>query len=295
MQLTLFDRLEVIKTINKEYNLEKNAYISFSGGKDSTVLHHLIDIALPDNNIPRVFINTGIEYTEISKFVKEMAANDKRIIIINSNVNIVKMLETKGYPFKSKEHSNKWQMWKKGSQAKSVIKYINSNNSFACPKSLLYQFKKDSDFKLNISDNCCKELKKNPIKKWQSENNRTITLTGMRKSEGGQRTTLNCVVYDKERKLLKFHPLSVLDNQFIEWFIKEHNIKLCSLYYEPFNFIRTGCLGCPFALNLQEQLETLEKLLPNERKRCEMIWSKVYKEYRKRNYRLKTVEQLKLF
>ena len=57
-ELLLFDRIEVIKTANEKYDLENNAYISFSGGKDSTVLHYLIDQALPNNRIPRVFINT---------------------------------------------------------------------------------------------------------------------------------------------------------------------------------------------------------------------------------------------
>lgn len=64
-ELTLFDRLNAIRdTINK-YG-EENFYLSFSGGKDSTVLHHLIDMALPNNKIPRVFINTGIEYIYIN-------------------------------------------------------------------------------------------------------------------------------------------------------------------------------------------------------------------------------------
>ena len=64
-ELILFDRLEVIKSTNQKYDLENNAYISFSGGKDSTILHYLIDMALPNNRIPRVFINTGIEYNYI--------------------------------------------------------------------------------------------------------------------------------------------------------------------------------------------------------------------------------------
>ena len=63
-ELLLSDRLHVIKdTINK-YG-EENFYVSFSGGKDSTVLHYLIDEAIPNNKIPRVFINTGIEYNYI--------------------------------------------------------------------------------------------------------------------------------------------------------------------------------------------------------------------------------------
>jgi len=64
-ELLLIDRIEAIKTANKKYDLEHNAYLSFSGGKDSTVLHYLLDMALPNNKIPRVFINTGIEYIYI--------------------------------------------------------------------------------------------------------------------------------------------------------------------------------------------------------------------------------------
>lgn len=51
-QFILFDRVAKIKAINEQYDLEHNAYIAFSGGKDSTVLHYLIDLALPNNNIP---------------------------------------------------------------------------------------------------------------------------------------------------------------------------------------------------------------------------------------------------
>ena len=88
----LFDRLEMIKTTINKYG-EENFYISFSGGKDSTVLHHLVDMALPGNKIPRVFSNTGIEYEHIVKFVKEMAEQDNRFITIYPHKNIKKTLE----------------------------------------------------------------------------------------------------------------------------------------------------------------------------------------------------------
>lgn len=54
-ELLLADRINIIKDINKKFDLENNSYISFSGGKDSTILHYLIDLAMPNNNIPRVF------------------------------------------------------------------------------------------------------------------------------------------------------------------------------------------------------------------------------------------------
>lgn len=79
-ELLLFDRIEIIKNTLK--SKEDLCYISFSGGKDSCVIDKLIDIALPNNKIPRVFINTGIEYNDIVNFVKEKQVNDKRFIII---------------------------------------------------------------------------------------------------------------------------------------------------------------------------------------------------------------------
>lgn len=69
-ELLLADRIAKIKSINELYDLENNAYISFSGGKDSTVLSHLIDEALPNNRIPRVYFNTGIEYKAIVNFIE---------------------------------------------------------------------------------------------------------------------------------------------------------------------------------------------------------------------------------
>ena len=121
-------------------------------------------------------------------------------------------------------------------------------------------------------------------------------ITGMRKEEGGTRQLISgCVLTDKNGNLIKFHPLLVVDDEWENWVIQNEKIEICDLYKPPYNFKRTGCAGCPFSLDLQEQLETMSLYLPNERKKCEIIWEKVYKEYRRLNYRLKRVEKVKLF
>lgn len=283
-ELLEFDRIEKIKSVNTQLDLEHNSYLSFSGGKDSTVLHYLLDLALPNNRIPRVFINTGIEYNDIVKFVKELASKDDRFIIINSGVNIKQMLERDGYPFKSKEHSCKVGQYQNGSRAASIIKYKNGGKHW-CPKNLMYQY--EDDFKIKLSDKCCNNLKKKVIRKWERDNNRRISITGMRKDERGQRATMKGCLTTRDKKVIKFHPLLVVDEAFENYFIEKYNIKLCKLYYPPYNFIRTGCKGCPFNLYLQEQLDIMEMYLPNERKQCETLWKPVYDEYRRIGYRLK--------
>ena len=39
---------------------EGQVYVGFSGGKDSTVLKHIVDSMYDD--VPAVFVNTGLEY-----------------------------------------------------------------------------------------------------------------------------------------------------------------------------------------------------------------------------------------
>lgn len=296
-QLTLFDRIEVIKMANEKYDLEHNAYISFSGGKDSTILHYLVDIALPNNKIPRVFINTGIEYLAIVKFVKELASKDDRFVILPPSKPIKRVLEEYGYPFKSKQHSLMLSVYQRSGITRSIERYlglVESNTQIRCPKLLKYQF--TSQFKIKCSDKCCFKLKKEPIHKWQKEVGRTITMTGMRNGEGGQRLAIKgCILTNKENQVVKFHPLLVVSDDWEKWFIESYGIKLCELYYPPYNFKRSGCKGCVMAVDLQEQLDIMEKYLPNEKKQCEMIWAPVYEEYRRIGYRLRSHEQLSLF
>ncbi len=290
-ELTLFDRIQVIKQIIEKQG-EEQFYISFSGGKDSTILHHLIDMALPGNKIPRVFIDTGIEYNAIIEFVKGLAESDERFQIIKPSKPIKAMLEKNGYPFKSKEHSVKIGQWQKGSRAPNIIKY-KEGERFACPKQLLYQF--GEDFKIKLSASCCTNLKKRPVAKWEKANDRHIAIIGIRMGEGGQRANHKGCIVTKGGRLTRFKPLNPVSEGFEEWFIKKFGIRLCKLYYPPFNFKRTGCKGCPYALALQEQLTIMERYFPNERKQCEYIWKPVYDEYRRIGYRLDSSEQLLLF
>lgn len=296
-ELLLIDRLGVIRDTINSYG-EENFFLSFSGGKDSTVLHHLLDMALPGNKIPRVFINTGIEYFAIVEFVKELAKEDERIVIVKPSKNIKEVLDKYGYPFKNKEHAKKvYEHWQRNGELTNYIRNyvygIDGPTKYSYPEVLKYQFLEKPTIK--ISHLCCNKLKKDPAKKWMKENNKTTTITGIRAEEGGARIHSGCILTDKKGKLKKFNPLIKVNEQWINWFIDQYKIELCSLYYEPYNFERTGCKGCPFALGLQEQLETMEKYLPAERKQCEYIWEPVYAEYRRLGYRLKKDEQLKLF
>ena len=56
------------------------------------MLSTLVDMALPENKIPRVYANTGIELNMIRDFVIGLQKHDDRIIILKPKVPIKQML-----------------------------------------------------------------------------------------------------------------------------------------------------------------------------------------------------------
>jgi len=171
---------------------------------------------------------------------------------------------------------------------KSVDMYLHHRTGvFKCPKSLRYQF--TDQWKVKTSNLCCHELKKKPAQKWAKENGRTIVMTGMLAEEGGSRMKMKgqCIFTDSKGNIYKFHPFMKVDKEWEQWFINKYQIKLCKLYYPPYNFTRTGCKGCPFNKTIQKELDTLYKYFPAEARQCEYIWKPIYEEYRRLGYRLK--------
>ena len=78
---------------------EDGVYVSFSGGKDSTVLLDVARRLYP--NIKAVFVDTGLEYPEIRTFVKAF----ENVDIIRPKITFKEVIEKYGYPFFSKEIS----------------------------------------------------------------------------------------------------------------------------------------------------------------------------------------------
>ena len=78
---------------------EDGIYVSFSGGKDSTVLLDIVRKDYPD--VKAVFVDTGLEYPEIRSFVKGF----ENVDWIKPKMTFKQVIEKYGYPFISKEVS----------------------------------------------------------------------------------------------------------------------------------------------------------------------------------------------
>lgn len=95
-------RAKVMKTYQRIHewydHFNGNVCVSFSGGKDSTVLAHLVHEFYPD--VPLVFCNTGLEYPEIQAFARKMGAE-----FVRPKMNFSEVISTYGYPIISKENA----------------------------------------------------------------------------------------------------------------------------------------------------------------------------------------------
>lgn len=283
------DRKQKIQSVIHKYG-EEAFYISFSGGRDSTILSAFIDICLPGNRIPRVFANTGIEMNEIVKFVKQKADEDDRIVIIKPSVKIKQALDRDGYPFKSKSFAQKYPIYQKyGLECKTIKTFFAGKSDRCCPERLKYIFTPwfEENIGLKISDKCCENMKEKPLRAYEKEAKRA-PIIALLAEEGGRRAMAEgCLFFTKSNKLRSFTPFRPVPNKFLDYLADKYHIKLCKLYYPPFNFKRTGCKGCPFAIHLQDDLDTLHRYFPEEEKQAEAIWKPVYEEYRRIGYRLR--------
>lgn len=83
-------------------HFDGQVYVSFSGGKDSTVLVDLVRNVCGLSDVPLVFVDTGLEYPEIREFVKTF----DNVTWLKPSMNFKEVIKTYGYPFISKEVSN---------------------------------------------------------------------------------------------------------------------------------------------------------------------------------------------
>lgn len=208
-------------------------YISFSGGKDSTVLMHLVKDMYPD--VPAVFVDTGLEYPEVRKFATERAD-----VVLRPAMRFDQVIKTYGYPVVSKEVANcvygarhgggsgKWKSTRLARLNGELLDARGNKSVFNCEK---WNFLLDAPFE--ISDRCCNEMKKKPFKKYERETGRKAFI-GTMAAESRLRTQHylrnGCNAFDGLKA--RSAPLSIWLEQDILQYIKRNNLEIASVYGE---------------------------------------------------------------
>lgn len=258
---------------------EDGVYVSFSGGKDSTVLLHIVREEFP--NIEAVFVNTGLEYPEIQKFVKSF----ENVTIQRPKMSFVEVIKKYGYPIVSKAVAHNVSIARNSPNGKIVQNVFNptKKGKFAMHKWLPLAC---VDFK--ISENYCAVMKKSPVK---SIRKKPILATMTDESVMREAIWLKNGCNAFELKRPHSAPMSFWTEQDVLHYISQNNIPIASVYGDiiPDTFNdgqmaidnslvnlkctgcqRTGCIFCGFGAHLDEKESRFERLKRTHPKQYEV-------------------------
>lgn len=261
-------------------------YVSFSGGKDSTVLLHLVRELYPD--VEAVFVNTGLEYPEIQRFAKTF----DNVRILYPDISFKDVIKVHGYPILSKSIAHKIDSGRRG--LKWVQKYFDGTATTKSGKLSVYNIKKyspllDADF--YISPKCCDVMKKSPVHNYE-KNTGKVPLIATMASESKTRLSswlrTGCNAFDSEKLISK--PMSFWTEQDVLRYIKENSIEIASVYGFVANDFegqlafddcgcklcttecdRTGCIFCGFGAHLEKgegRFQRLKRTHPKQYDFC---------------------------
>lgn len=265
-----------------------NWYVSFSGGKDSTVLayiaaKYLASYRTPPHPLHLLFCDTGLEYPEIRKFA--MSFPDflqKRFPTVTIDFqrrrpkkNFMKVVSEYGYPIIGKLVAQRVSEYKRG--GKMAYQALTGNTVeggkydtyfFDMRK---YLFLTEAPFL--ISPTCCSKTKKQPSFLFAKENNMFPVVATMAEESLLRKNKWikdGCNSFDS--KLPTSKPMSFWLSQDVLHYIQQEEIPICSVYgdimaYDGSNYYpsalydaplkctgcqRTGCIFCGFGAHLEK-------------------------------------------
>lgn len=267
-----------------------------SGGSDSDVMMDVVWRCDKDNKVDYVWLDTGLEY---------QATKDHLDYLENKyNVDIKRHKAIKpiplscreyGQPFLSKyvsemmqrlqSHNFKWEdksfeeLYKEYPKCKIALQWwTNTNQSlwFNIDRNKhLKEFIANNPPKFKISNKCCKYAKKDVAAKLVKDFGYELNVNGVRKAEGGIRDAIYKNCFDEGDKYDNYRPLFWYLNQDKEEYEKYFNVEHSKCYSE-YGLKRTGCSGCPYGRDFEQELEIIKKYEPKLFKAVNNIFGDSY-------------------
>lgn len=238
----------------------KVPYVSFSGGKDSTVLLDIVR-RFVDRDIKAVFCNTGNEYPEIVRFVR----STENVTIIRPEITVREVIGKYGFPLISKEQAKGIRQLKttKSEKLRRILLYgTDPTKGWTSGKvSDCWQFLSAKPFM--VSEKCCDFLKKRPFAKYDKATGE-IPIIGIMAGESRLRQRQyiirgGCNAFCGH---IASYPISIWTDADIWAYLLKFKVPYCELYDK--GHTRTGCMFCGFGAHIEKvsRFELLYDLHP---------------------------------
>lgn len=281
-----------------------NIAVSISGGADSDIMMDIVTKFCKGKNIKYIFFDTGLEYSATKEHLQYL---EEKYGIQIERVKAVKPIPLAcrqyGQPFISKRVSNmikrlqsnnfQWEdedfntLYKKYPKCKAALKWWcngwgdKSQFNIANNKWLKEFMVANPPIDILISDDCCEWAKKKPAYKYKKEHGITLSLVGVRKAEGGARSTRYKSCFSDDIKgVAEYRPIFWYTNDDKEAYEDTYNISH-SKCYSCYGLTRTGCAGCPFGRDFEQELEVIKEHEPKLYVAVNNIFGKSYEYTRK--------------
>lgn len=243
-----------------DYYGENGVYISFSGGKDSTVLLDLVRKV--NKNIEAVFVVNPVQ-PETFKFIKTI----DNLTILKPEMTFEEVTKKYGYPFISKEQANYLHDIRYSTEYMKERR-LNGDEKGRFKLSNKYRHLINSPFP--ISHKCCEVMKKKPIKKYEKTTGK-VPFIGTLAEESALRTQsylkTGCNSFNSKRP--NSTPLGFWTEQDILEYIYKYNLPINEAYgkvviedgkYKTTKCSRTGCIACGFGVHLEKNPNRFERM-----------------------------------
>jgi hypothetical protein len=224
-------------------------------------------------------VNTGLEYAATKQHLSDLERLYGISIEELRGRSVVTVIREDGFPILSKTRSEDIYYYLKGRQW--AIDRIDGDANKDKPRyaynanmvDMIHYIKQNG---LKVSSLCCSKSKKDPIKKFMRLNRIVLNVTGERKAEGGQRASSHKSCFEEHKDgFHKFMPLFWWSDAVKAAFKKNEGIRYSDCY-EVYGLKRTGCVGCPFSINIADDLQAMYEYEPQLYKACMNVFGKAY-------------------